>query len=82
MTMKTLILDSQWQPLTNGSNKLQLQILSGEVLYTESASLPGTDAACFVLHAGMGLLDIGPEASYVRASFGTAILTVLDRAGA
>ncbi|EEM1820571.1 hypothetical protein GKA92_20730 [Salmonella enterica subsp. enterica] len=79
MAMRNILLNSDWTQLTDGKAKLKIQVLSGFVRYSETDTVPGDDAAFFVLHPG--LYVTGPEISYVCADSGTAFIVLSDGVG-
>lgn len=50
--MKSILLDRNWQQLTDGTNHINLQVVSGSVLYTESDNLPDEDTPRFFTESG------------------------------
>ncbi|ECG1392264.1 TPA_asm: hypothetical protein GNB58_004896 [Salmonella enterica subsp. houtenae serovar 45:g,z51:-] len=75
--MKSIQADHNWQQLTDGTNRIKLQVVAGSVLYTESESVPAADAPGFSLYADGWIWDIGPEKSWCRSKDVTPAIIVI-----
>ncbi|EEN5587742.1 hypothetical protein [Salmonella enterica] len=77
MSMRNMLLRSEWQQLTDGTNTVKIQILNTPVRYTESNVAPGSDTPFFLLQPG--LYEAGPEISFVRADMVSAFIVVQEK---
>ncbi|EOC0700168.1 hypothetical protein ACIU3Q_003239 [Salmonella enterica subsp. enterica serovar Kokomlemle] len=77
MTMKNMMLDNNWQQLTDGTKTVKLQILNMPVRYAECNTAPGDSSPFFTLQPG--LYEAGPEISYVRADMQSAFIVVAEK---
>ncbi|EAV6567001.1 hypothetical protein VQZ80_000907 [Salmonella enterica] len=75
--MKSIQPDNKWQQLTDGTNRINLQVTAGSVLYTESDSVPVSDAPGFALHADGRIWNIGPEKSWCKSNENTPAVVVI-----
>ncbi|EAX4207734.1 hypothetical protein A4F97_18425 [Salmonella enterica] len=78
--MKSILLDRNWQQLTDGTNHINLQVVSGSVLYTESDNLPDEDTPGFSLNLDGKIWNIGPEKSWCRARDSSPAIVVISEA--
>ncbi|EAQ6129199.1 hypothetical protein AXA88_09050 [Salmonella enterica] len=77
MTMKNMLLDNNWQQLTDGTKTVKIQVLNTPVRYAEINTLPNDSSPFFLLQPG--LYEAGPEISYVCADMKSAFIVVIEK---
>ena len=76
MASKDYTLTSEWQQITNGTQDVQLQVLSGTIWLRDSATKPSVNAKGHIVSTMMWIGITAPQQMWARSQGGQTTIIV------